>query len=336
MPALNVNSATLLDLTRRLNPDGKIAAIAEVLNQQNELLQYLPWVEGNGTASHKTTIRTGIPEGTFRLLNYGVQPVKSTTKQVTDSMGMLENYSEVDKALADLNGNTSEFRLSEDYAFIEGMNQTFKKTFVYGNTSIDSEKFTGIEARYNQKAGMAANTSGDNVILAGGAGAGCTSIYLLVLGENTIHGIYPKGSMAGLQANDKGQVTIENAGGVAGARMEAYRTHYKWDCGISVRDWRYGARIANIKISELVKDASAGADLIDFMAQALETVQDLTNGTPVFIMNRTMRTWLRRQMMNRKNTLLTLEQIAGKSVLHFDGVPCVRVDEILSTETAIS
>ncbi len=34
--------------------------------------------------------------------------------------GMLETYSEIDKALADLNGNTAAYRLSEDRAFLEG------------------------------------------------------------------------------------------------------------------------------------------------------------------------------------------------------------------------
>ncbi len=333
---LNSNWPNLLDVTRRLDPDGSIAAIAEVLETGDEFIHLFPFFEGNGTASHKSTIRTGLPEGTWRELNYGVQPQKSTTKQVTDSIGMLENYAEVDKALADLNGNTSEFRLSEDRAFLMGMKKNAKRTIIYGNSAVEGEKFMGLAARYSQKTGMAEGTIGDNIILAGGAGNTNTSVYLLVLGENTIHGIYPKGSKAGLQSNDKGQVTIENANGVAGARMEAYRTHYKWDMGIVVRDWRYGVRIANIDVNALVKNAATGADLIDLLAQALETVEDLSLGKPVFVMNKTIRSWLRRQMMNRPNTLLTLEQIQGHSVLHFDGVPCVRVDEIVNTESAIS
>jgi hypothetical protein len=46
-------------------------------------------------------------------LNYGVASSKSRTAQVTDSCGMLEAYAEIDKALADLNGNSAAFRLSE-------------------------------------------------------------------------------------------------------------------------------------------------------------------------------------------------------------------------------
>ncbi|WP_368734330.1 major capsid protein, partial [Klebsiella quasipneumoniae] len=67
---------------------------------------------------------------------YGVQPSKSTTVQVTDYVGMLETYAEVDKSLADLNGNTAEFRLSEDRAFIEAMNQQMAQTLFYGDSSV--------------------------------------------------------------------------------------------------------------------------------------------------------------------------------------------------------
>lgn len=48
--------------------------------------------------------------------------------QVTDGIGMLETYAEIDKSLADLNGNTAEFRLSEDRAFLEAMNQQMAQT----------------------------------------------------------------------------------------------------------------------------------------------------------------------------------------------------------------
>ena len=41
-----------------------------------------------------------IPEPTFRKLYGGVQPSKATRTKIRDSIGMLENYAEIDKALA--------------------------------------------------------------------------------------------------------------------------------------------------------------------------------------------------------------------------------------------
>lgn len=334
MPVLATTSPTLAEIGKGLDPDGSVATVVEILNQTAEILNYLPFVQGNLPTGHRTTTRSGIPEPTWRRLNYGVMPTTSTKVQVTDNCGMLEDYAEIDKSLADLNGNTAAYRLSEDRAHIEGMAQKFVKTFFYGNEGTEPAAFTGLSPRYNNR-NPAVAASGDNVIHGGGAGSDNTSVWLLVLGDQTLHGIYPKGSEAGLSVKDKGQVTLENAGGVSGARMEAYRTHYKWDCGLSSRDWRYGVRIANISVGALTKDAATGPDLVDLMTQALELVPDLTSGRAVFCGNRTIRSYLRRQIKNSKNMNLTLETVAGKKVVHFDGVPFARCDGLINTETVV-
>ncbi|EPE5434245.1 major capsid protein, partial [Escherichia coli] len=77
---------------KRVDPNGKVDKIIELLGQTNPILQDMPFVEGNLPTGHRTTIRSGLPSATWRLLNYGVQPSKSTTVQVTDSVGMLETY----------------------------------------------------------------------------------------------------------------------------------------------------------------------------------------------------------------------------------------------------
>jgi len=92
MATLASNNPTLLDLAKRLDPDGKIAAVAEILNETNEVLMDMTWLEGNLPTGHRTTIRSGIPVPTWRKLYGGVQPTKSTTVQVTDNTGMLEAY----------------------------------------------------------------------------------------------------------------------------------------------------------------------------------------------------------------------------------------------------
>jgi hypothetical protein len=233
MTTLSVANPTLLDLAKRTDPDGSIATIVELLSQNNEILDDMTWVEGNLPTGHRTTVRTGLPAPTWRKLYGGVQPTKSTTAQVTDNTGMLEAYAEVDKALADLNGNTASFRLSEDMAHIEGMSQEMADTLMYGNEGSEPEAFTGLSPRYN----LLSAANAENIIDAGGTGTDNASIWLVVWSPNTVHGIIPKGSTAGLKREDKGQVTIENVDG-AGGRMEAYRTHYRWDSGLSSsRTW---------------------------------------------------------------------------------------------------
>lgn len=330
MAVLAVTNPTLMDLAKRTDPDGRIAAIIELLNQDNGILDDMTWVEGNLPTGNRTTVRTGIPAPTWRKLYGGVQPNKSTTRQVTDSTGMLEAYAEVDKALADLNGNTAAFRLSEDKTFIEGMMQEMARTLFFGNEGTTPEAFTGLAPRYNSLSAE----NGQQIIDAAGTGSDNTSIYLVVWDTDKVHGIIPKGSTAGLQHTDKGQVTIENADG-AGGRMEAYRTHYRWDAGLTVRDWRYVVRVANIDKSDLKFDAATGANISDLMVQALERIQGLS-GRPVFYMNRSLRSMMRRQQIQAiKNSTLTMEDLSGKKVLMFDGVPIRRVDALAADEARV-
>ena len=342
MAVLSVKNPTLLDLAKVTDPDGSIAAVVEILNETNEVLADMSWLEGNLPTGHRTTIRTGIPTPTWRKLYGGVQPNKSSTVQVTDNTGMLESYAEVDKALADLNGNTSAFRLQEDRPHIEGMNQEIVDTLFYGNESTEPEAFTGLGPRF---ANLTADENSDNVINGGGSGSDNASIWLVVWGPNTCHGIVPKGSTAGLQVTDKGQVTLEDASdGSNSGRMEAYRTHYRWDAGLSVRDWRYVVRIANIDKSALIRTYtggtfSAGAILPDLMYQAMRLVPNLSAGRPAFYMSRDTATWVARQSSAMGNAnAVSLDSVAANNKMteRFHGIPMRRVDALSADEAALT
>src|SRR5699024_9511602 len=161
-----------------------------------------------------------------------------------------EDYAEVDKDLADLNGNTSAFRLSENLAHIEGISQALAQAVFYGDSSIHAERIMGLAPRFNTGDTASAATA-ENVIDGGGSGSDNTSIWLVGWGEKGAFGIYPKGSQAGLKMEDKGQVTLEDPDG---GRYEGYRTHYQWKAGLSVKDWRYVVRIANVDVTALTKN----------------------------------------------------------------------------------
>lgn len=334
MAALSTTNPNLLDLAKRSDPDGKIATIVEILMETNEVLDDISFVEGNLPTGHRTTIRSGIPAPTWRKLYQGVQPTKSTTVQVTDNTGMLEAYAEIDKALADLNGNTAAFRLSEERAFIEGINQELAQTLFYGNEGTEPEAFTGFAPRYNS---LSAENA-DNIIDAAGAGADNASIWLVCWGPNTVHGIVPKGSTAGLQVTDKGQVTIEDAsGGSNTGRMEAYRTHYRLDAGLTVRDWRYVVRIANIDKSDLTVDAASGANLPNLMFEAMSIIPNLSFGRPAFYMSRDIMTKVRQQTVNAvSSSTLTTDMVGGKMLTSFQGIPMRRVDALSADEAEVT
>jgi hypothetical protein len=331
MPTLSVANPTILDVANRTMPDGTLdRQIVEMLHQQNQTWDEATVLEANDGTSYKTTVRTGIPEGTWRQMYGGVPEKKSTTAQVRDSTGMLENYATIDKALADQNGGSASWRLTEESPFIEGMNQQAARTLFYGDTTLNQERFMGLAPRF---AHSTAAESGQNIIKAGGAGADNTSIWLVTWHPTTCFLFYPKGSKAGLSARDLGEQTVYDA---SGNPFQAYRTHYKHDLGVCVRDWRAIGRVANIDVGDLTKDAATGADLVDLMTQLLEMMPDSAGmGRKAFYCNKTIRSILRRQIKNAKNMNLSLETVAGKKVVMFDDVPVRRVDQITNAEALV-
>jgi hypothetical protein len=332
MATLAVTNPTLLDITKSMAPDGSVDVVAEILNQTNEILDDVTMIEGNLPTGHRTTVRTGIPDPTWRQLYGGVQPTKSTRVQITDSCGMLEAYAEIDKAAADLNGNTNEFRLSEDRAFIEGMGQTAALTMFQGDESLNPERFTGLNPRYND---LAAENA-DNIIDAGGTGTDNASLWLVGWGPNTCHGIYPKGSTAGLNVQDLGEVTVENVDGANG-RMQAYRTHYRWDLGLTVRDWRYIVRICNIDRSLLTIDSSTGANLPNLMFEAEQLIPNMGAARMAWYSDRSIATKVMQQSAyGTRQSTLVWEDVGGrKTLMTPTGLPMRRTDALSADEARV-
>lgn len=342
MAVLGNSVATLVDVAKRLDPDGKIARIAELLNQENEILDDITWQEGNLPTGNRTTVRAGLPGVSFRALNEGVPRSKSNVSQFDEGAAMLEGFSEVDRKEAILSGDVSAFRLSEANAFMEAMNQAFTTCLIYGNAAASPKSFTGIAPRYNSISGN--TTTGQQIIDCGGTGTDNFSIFLVVWDPAKITGIYPKGTKAGLfheDASDSPNSTASDgypAGTVlydaSGNPYMGYRDHFEWNCGLSVKDYRFAARAANISRASLVKDASTGADLQDVFIQLAERVQN-TNGRAAFYAPRVVTSMLRRQLVNKKNGFLSWDEIGGRRVLNFDGIPIRRVDAMNVQEARV-
>lgn len=333
MSTLSTTALTLHDWAKRLDPDGNVPKIVELLKQRNEVLDDMLFIEGNLPTGHQTTVRTGLPTVAWRLLNQGVTPSKSTTAQIAEHAGMLEAWSEVDVELLRLNGNSNAFRGSEAMAFIEAMNQEMASTLIYGNGGLAPEEFTGLAPRFSTISGA---TNASNVVDGLGTGSVNTSIWLVGWGENSIAGIFPKGSTAGLQHFDYGEQTVEVTTGIGGQRMRAMQERWVWKCGIAMKDWRYVVRIPNIDITNLVAKSSA-ADLIELMIKATYRLPSLNDCKPVFYANRTV--WQMMDIQRRDDVIagagLTFENVDGRRQASFRGIPCRTVDSILETEARV-
>lgn len=333
MALLTSGQLTLADWAKRLDPNGQIPAVAELLSQTNEVLEDAVFQEGNLPTGHRVVIRTGLPTVYWRSLNMGVPVSKSTTAQVDEACGIMEARSHIDVELAKLNGNTASFRLSEDSAFIEAMNQLQASTMFYGNPVTDPRQYLGLAPRYGTISGAG---NAQNIIDAGGVSTNNTSIWLVVWGPNTVFCPFPKGSQAGLQHKDLGEESVPDA---SGNFYQALRTLYQWKNGLVVKDWRYVVRICNINTANLVNETAA-ADLVKLMSRALDRIPNLSMGRPVFYMNRTVFSMLRVQALNKSQNAISIDDAmtqfgTAAKWTSFLGVPLRKVDQILNTEARV-
>jgi len=344
MATLSASYPTLLDLAKQSDYAGNVQGdIIEILKDTNPILQDMPFAECNNGTKHLTTTRSGIPQATWRRLYQGVQPQKGETTQVEDTCGMLEAWSEIDAKLVELSNNPRQFRMNEAAAFIEGMNRQMATAVFYGNTDTDPEQFMGLGPRFDS---LSAANGGQIVDAWSNGGTDLTSVWMVVWGPRTVHGLYPKGSKAGLSREDKGKTTKEIAANatVDGGLYDVYREKFCWDTGLSVRDWRYVVRIANIDVSNLVAGSVdclallrkgywklkqrqtpggraaiyAGSDFMEALdAQCTPTLATGTGTTS-------------------GNIRLMRSEAEGKEVMSYRGMPIRETDAIINTETRVT
>lgn len=339
MATLATGQLTLVDWAKRLDPNGGVPAVAELLSQTNDILEDAVFVEGNLPTGHRVVIRTGLPTVYWRLLNAGVPTSKSTTAQIDEACGIMEARSHIDVELAKLNGNTSAFRLSEDSAFIEAMNQLQCQTLFYGNPGVDPKTYLGLATRYGSISGAG---NAQNIIDAGGTGSNNTSIYLVVWGDQTVFCPFPKGSQAGLMHKDLGEESVPDA---SGNYYQALRTLYQWKNGLVVKDWRYVVRICNVNVTDLTTTATtqastAATEIIKLMSRAIDRIPNMSMGRPAFYMNRTVLSMLRIMALNKSTNALSIDdalnQFGGtQKQTNFLGIPLRKVDQLLNTEARV-
>lgn len=302
--------------------------IIEMQSKTNKILQILPYHPCNSDLVERTVVRTELPEVAWRLINKGVKPSKSASKQVSFTTGTMEALAQIDEELMALNGNSPEWRLSENAAFQEAMNQEMASTFFYGDEKVTPAKFTGLSAYYYSKAEPAVYS--DRIIDCGGTGNNLTSVWIVCMGEQSLYGIFPAKTHAGFEYHDNGRVKCLDADG---GELYKYESQYKWRNGLALKDPRYVVRLCNIDTTKLT-----GTNVDDFIAKLITGFNRIENpsmGSMAIFCNRDMETYFDICQVRATNVRLGINDFFGSKVTSFRGVPILRNEAILSTESQI-
>lgn len=333
MATLGASFFDLIDLYKMQEDGQAIATVIEMLKENNAILDDAMTQQCNMGTIHRTTIRTGLPTVTWGQFYQGIPNSKGTTAQVDDTTGFVEMLSTIDERLLDISGNPNAVRLSEANAAIEAISQEVAATLIYGNDNTAPEEFTGFAPRFNSLS--AAN--GGQIADAGGTGADNTSIWFVTWGDSQCHMLYPSGTAAGVSRVDKGsQRVLDGSSNAYYAMEESFTQH----AGLTVRDWRQVARVANIDASLL---AAGSVDIYAFMREAFWNLKKhrVSGARMAIYCNSDVLAALDADSTPTTGTSasyvrLSPTEVDGFEVMGYRGIPVRQVDAILNNEAQIT
>lgn len=331
---MNGLAVTFNDLRQRLNPEGNVDFVMEVLAQSNALMERMVWMEGNLPTGNLTTQRTSLAEAELRRINQGVGTVKTTTEQITDTCCLLEARSRIDIELLALQPDKEAFCRSEDEGIVMGISQQMARYFYYGDSKKNPAEFNGLAMRYNSLKGSAdKGKAGYQIVSAGGSGATNTSVWFVNLTDKGVTGIYPKGSAGGIKVRDLGERTVTDA---TGKEYQAVETLFTVKPGLAVRDIRMASRLCNIDVSTLTSLTSdKKLELISKLVYTKNRLRTMDN--TVMLVDDNMYSFLETYLLDKNNVHVTRQDVAkGGPMLYFSNIPVLKDEAIRANESAVS
>jgi len=335
---MGMDRATLLDIAKATDPDGRPAKTYEIINQMSPILQDGPAYPSNAQLAERTTLRSSLPTVQFGRLNQGTVRSKGSTRQVVDTIAFVDGLSEVDCRIQEVIGTSAvnAQRMREDRAFLEAMQQLITNRILYGNELTSPEEFTGLAPRMSSLAtaitGSQVHSMAADQAVVGGDG---TSIYIVDWGEDGAHFIYPRDgdATAGMKSEDHGKIYVSDADSNP---MMAYVSAFTWFIGLTVKDPRHIARLANIDVSD------SGIE-VPLQGQLVMKLLDIMSGMPepngmqrVLYTSRNVRASFWKQALNKSNVALSIEEYHGKPTAHFMGYPIRALDQMSEAESTVS
>lgn len=316
-----------------------------VLDRMTPLVKMLPLKASNNVLSNIAVRTDSLPVASTRRWNEGIKATAAKNVPLNDPIALFEDYSEVDKDLWEIQNEPNAWRADQDMNHVEGLFQLMESMLLYGSLSSNPGAFNGLATRFNN---LTSVPNGDatwkpNVWTSGATSGSVTSAWMIEFGDDTVYGIYPPNTPAGLSVRDLGEVTKElaSATGSTGANYlyQVLRTMLRWYLGIQIADERCVQRIANINPAALSSnnfDENVFIQAKNWLPRGGEAP-----GT-VILVNRDLKTQIDIRAVSQKINTYFLPpgdnsmDVFGKAVTKFQNIPIYTAEKILSTETVVA
>ena len=328
MATINATTMSILDAAKLFGADGMILNVAELLSQRKGMLEDISWKATDAPESHVSAQRTSLATPSNIVYNSEIVATKSTVANIIESVQGLRTWLTPDADVLNYGGNPGGKMAVEIAGAVEGMKQAVQTKFITGNGDTTVGDMYGF---YSRMTSLSANNA-RNILDCDGTGSDNASILYVRWSPETIYGLYPKGTPAGLEMKDYGVQAVTTSSG----EIVRHKYRLSWFFGVSVDDWRQMARACNIDIPALL--AGTGADLQSRMRDLMSAVEDNSHGKGAFYMNRTVHAALARQCRTavQAGGGLTFSNADGEVRESFDGVPIRIIDAMPITESRVT
>jgi len=333
MAEYNLNAAFTIPERAKGSSDGKtMLPIIDVLNYaMDDFFMDAPAKEASDGLYHRFRRLTSVPSGTARAFYQGVAATRVTTQPVLEPVGLMESRSEVDTDEIDTLVNGTEERRARDMGNLKGLGKSILGQFVSGSKGA-GDQIDGIETRLSSTVSSTAL----NVKSAGGSTA-LTSILVVEwdLNEGCFLAYPPgfaKGSTYGIQVVNRGQ---EKCFDGSSNPYYSYVTQFKaWYAFCCANELKVG-RVANVESS--ITSTYGFAAAIEPLIQILEECKFNYQNTRIYV-NETIGAQITNEARQVSNHLWGTEEIFGRKVRTFQGIPIRVIDRTILTnaESAIT
>jgi|GEM_PF-3076782 hypothetical protein len=322
---------TFMDVLRRECKDGALL-LGNALAQTNDILEDLLLIKGNEKMGNRISKYTNLGQATRRRANQGVSASKSGVDQQYDACSIWADRIVIDELVAQSAADEALMIQQEIEAKRENLNIQMANDLFYGNPASALDSMLGIQPRLN-------TSSIPTVILAGGSSA-LTSAYLITHELNSFVAFYPESHPGGIKYVNRGpnQPITDASGKVFYGEVH----DLEWAMGISLKNERRCARVANIASGSLSNTGSSsggsGPDLLDLLLKGQNSVQNIKDSGKVWYVNRTVLSFITRQFFFKPNHFITRQDLeeSDEPIWRINGVRIKLVEQISNAETAVS
>lgn len=327
---------TLLTAARMTN-NNEIINVAEVLNEDNDVLADAIVQRATDITSHVISRRTALPGSQWVKAGNGWVATSGLVNQVREQIGTNKARYQAPLDVMRIQPNPEKYRSNQQRAYIESMGQEMSNT-LFGNVSAGSlspsveppEEFAGFQYRYPSLSTDRSNYVLDN----GGTASGShTSIWFIQWSPTKVYLTHPRNTDGGgLKVEDMGKQFVpgDNITFVDGVpnrpMLWAWITEFSWDIGLAIEDTRAVKRLANI-------DTTAGS-AASLDEDKMITIRNNFKGNErIFIYaNEQVFTQLQILAKDKTNVRWTSDDPFGRPQFEFLDMPVRRSDAILNVE----